>query len=93
MTCEWCGAEFERLSHRGPAPKFCSDAHRQAAFRARHSERTNGADTYRAVAAEHREAIAWARRAVACGEDVSPATRALVAIDEAMREASSGDML
>jgi hypothetical protein len=35
-TCLWCGAEFKRRSHRGPVPKYCSDAHRQAAHRARH---------------------------------------------------------
>ncbi len=33
--CEWCNEEFERLASRGPAPKYCSDAHRQAAHRQR----------------------------------------------------------
>jgi hypothetical protein len=37
LTCEWCGVEFERPNHRGPTPKYCTDAHRQAAHRARHS--------------------------------------------------------
>jgi hypothetical protein len=37
LTCEWCGVEFERPNNRGPTPKYCSDAHRQAAHRARHS--------------------------------------------------------
>ena len=37
LACEWCGVEFERPNHRGPSPKYCSDAHRQAAHRARHS--------------------------------------------------------
>ncbi len=35
QTCEWCGSQFLRPSRRGPAPKFCSDAHRQAAHRKR----------------------------------------------------------
>ena len=35
LRCEWCAAAFERPSRRGPAPKFCGDAHRQAAHRAR----------------------------------------------------------
>lgn len=35
LTCEWCAVAFERPARRGPAPKFCGDAHRQAAHRAR----------------------------------------------------------
>jgi predicted nucleotidyltransferase len=34
-TCELCEEEFERPATRGPAPKYCSDAHRQAAHRRR----------------------------------------------------------
>ena len=33
LTCEWCGQKFDRRSNRGPTPKFCSNAHRQAAHR------------------------------------------------------------
>ena len=33
--CEWCGAPFQRPHLRGPAPRFCSHAHRQRAHEAR----------------------------------------------------------
>ena len=34
--CEWCGEQFEQAaSRKGPVPKFCSPAHRQADFRNR----------------------------------------------------------
>ncbi len=36
IRCVWCGAAFVRPHSRGPIPKFCSAAHRQAAFRRRH---------------------------------------------------------
>ena len=35
LTCDWCNEAFERPHERGPSPKFCSDAHRQAAHRAK----------------------------------------------------------
>ena len=35
LVCQWCGAEFERPHRRGPAPKFCSGAHRQRAYERR----------------------------------------------------------
>ena len=38
-TCEWCDEPFERSAARGPVPRFCSNAHRQAAHRRRHAER------------------------------------------------------
>ncbi len=34
-VCEWCGVEFERRSRRGPAPRYCSAAHRQRSHEAR----------------------------------------------------------
>lgn len=34
LTCEWCGKRFTKPNSRGPNPKFCSNAHRQAAFAA-----------------------------------------------------------
>lgn len=34
LQCEWCLSWFERKHKRGPAPRFCSDAHRQEAHRA-----------------------------------------------------------
>ncbi len=34
-TCAWCGAEFRTPSRRGPAPIYCSPAHRQAAYKER----------------------------------------------------------
>ncbi len=34
-TCEWCGNEFVRPHCRGPRPKYCSESHRQQAYRAR----------------------------------------------------------
>lgn len=37
-VCEWCGETFERATNRGPSPKYCSAAHRQAAHRSRQSE-------------------------------------------------------
>ena len=38
-TCEWCGEQFERSHDRGPAPRFCSNAHRQRAYEARQTSR------------------------------------------------------
>jgi len=35
-VCAWCGSSFHRPSRRGPAPLYCSAAHRQAAHRDRH---------------------------------------------------------
>lgn len=39
LTCEWCGQKFARPHQRGPAPKFCSNAHRQRAHEARRFRR------------------------------------------------------
>ena len=39
MICECCAKEFERPNSRGPTPKYCSAACRQAMFRERHPER------------------------------------------------------
>lgn len=33
--CQHCGDRFDRPSSRGPAPLYCSTAHRQAAYLAR----------------------------------------------------------
>lgn len=35
VACEWCGSEFHPPARRGPTPKYCSAAHRQAAHRSR----------------------------------------------------------
>jgi hypothetical protein len=35
LSCRWCGAELVRRSNHGPIPRYCSDAHRQSAHRAR----------------------------------------------------------
>ncbi len=32
MRCEWCGDVFDRPNRKGPAPRFCCQAHRQRAF-------------------------------------------------------------
>jgi len=32
LTCTVCKTKFPRPNARGPAPKYCSDAHRQVAF-------------------------------------------------------------
>lgn len=34
LTCERCGNEFEKTNKRGPKPRFCSDACKQANHRA-----------------------------------------------------------
>lgn len=39
LTCEWCGKRFTKPNSRGPNPKYCSNAHRQAAFVAAREER------------------------------------------------------
>lgn len=36
LRCEQCHRDFESDSTRGPRPRYCSGACRQAAFRARH---------------------------------------------------------
>jgi hypothetical protein len=33
--CLWCGVSFESPKRKGPPPRYCSSAHRQAAYRAR----------------------------------------------------------
>lgn len=33
LVCEWCEEPFQRASDKGPVPRFCSAAHRQAAHR------------------------------------------------------------
>lgn len=35
LLCDWCGEQFTRPHMRGPEPKYCSAAHRQAAHRHR----------------------------------------------------------
>jgi hypothetical protein len=35
LICEYCGDEFKRPNGRGPIPRYCSAAHRQAAHRVR----------------------------------------------------------
>lgn len=49
-TCEWCEADFIRPSRKGPAPRFCSQSHRQRAFELRRI--TNLKDALRAARAE-----------------------------------------
>ena len=52
IDCEWCGEPFPRPHHRGPAPKYCSAAHRQASFRARHPDRPPQPEVWDADAVE-----------------------------------------
>jgi hypothetical protein len=40
IRCAFCGAEAMLPSQRGPAPIYCSSAHRQAAYRQRRLERS-----------------------------------------------------
>lgn len=40
LRCEHCGGRFTKQNSRGPAPKYCSNAHRQAAFVARTAANT-----------------------------------------------------
>ena len=42
LICEWCSKEFERPAPKGPSPRFCSPAHRQAAHQARQRELAAG---------------------------------------------------
>jgi len=37
-VCAWCGQRFTRPHTRGPAPKYCSKAHRQRAHEARQAQ-------------------------------------------------------
>lgn len=39
IICEWCGKMFNRAYSSGPAPKYCTKAHREAAYRSRLMER------------------------------------------------------
>ena len=44
LRCEWCDAPIERTGSRGPTPRYCKPAHRQAAHRARkEAEQHHGA--------------------------------------------------
>ncbi len=52
VVCEWCGAEFQRPSHRGPTPKYCSPGHRQAAHRARQPRKPSEVERLRALVVE-----------------------------------------
>lgn len=38
-SCEWCGVDFQRKSEKGPAPRFCSAAHRQRSYEARNIQK------------------------------------------------------
>lgn len=40
LTCESCGKTFEKTNKRGPKPKFCGDACRQAGHRAKPKDAT-----------------------------------------------------
>lgn len=40
LVCEWCGEGFDRPHKKGPTPRYCRPAHRQAAFR----QRNGGSD-------------------------------------------------
>jgi hypothetical protein len=35
LTCNYCDKAFEKVTKRGPAPKFCSDACKQGSYRDR----------------------------------------------------------
>lgn len=37
-TCEYCGCDFDAVNRRGITPKFCSNACRQKAYRARKAQ-------------------------------------------------------
>lgn len=38
LTCEHCGTRFEKTNKRGPAPRYCKDACKVAAHRAKKGE-------------------------------------------------------
>jgi len=40
MTCEQCGEHFERVTAKGPIPKYCSQACRQRAYEDRNPRMT-----------------------------------------------------
>jgi len=40
MTCEQCGEYFERVTAKGPIPKYCSQACRQRAYEDRNPRMT-----------------------------------------------------
>lgn len=42
IRCAYCGTETSVPSRRGPAPIYCSPAHRQAAYRERHHTEPTG---------------------------------------------------
>lgn len=50
--CEWCDIRIHRQSHKGPHPKYCTHAHRQAAYRWRQQEATAHADEMKAATAQ-----------------------------------------
>lgn len=55
LRCERCRRRFEHEPRRGPFPKYCSGACRQAAFRARHANDGLGRDPR--TPAEWQEAV------------------------------------
>ena len=77
IVCRWCGAETLAPSRRGPAPEYCSPAHRQAMYRARHRPPDRRPVVPEGVAGALRE-LGEAVRAAAAEEDWSAARRVLL---------------
>ena len=57
LKCEWCGLEFDRPNASGPAPRFCTQAHRQRAYESRRLERSVS-EAARAIADSQRSLVA-----------------------------------
>lgn len=58
LRCEWCGSRFERPHTSGPAPRYCSRAHRQRAYEARRQAKATAQAVSSRELARFREAAA-----------------------------------
>ncbi|MHB1509604.1 MAG: hypothetical protein ACYCST_07720 [Acidimicrobiales bacterium] len=90
IRCLYCGEETTEPSRRGPAPSYCSAAHRQAMHRERHRP-----DADPAVEPSLREQVAVLRRGLedaSAAASWSEARRALVRTLGPIREPSIGGL-
>jgi len=76
LVCEWCGAPIVRTGARGPAPRYCKPAHRQAAHRAR-----KAAEQHRGLPAEAERALDHLAVAIEAPGEYAPVSVWLAAKD------------
>ena len=88
-TCGWCGRAFAPSGGRGPAPKYCSRAHRQRAYEARRRGQTNTSPGLEALAETLRATHVQVEQATSKAAVVAAYHRLASAAEQVLGETSA----